>query len=140
MNAIGSKLALSAIVLLAVASPALAESSVINVTAEATFATVTPGGFQDVGCQIDNVSTEPVLVTIRAFVTYADGTTQDFRALTQGPVLIDPNGSFILFIGFAVPTDAALGTATFTCTVRVLGMAGMGETETATATFEVVAG
>lgn len=120
-------------------SPVLAQASPVHVTAEASFPTVQQGGFQDVGCRIDNVSGEPVMVLIKAFVTYADGTVQEFRGLTQGPVLIEPDGAFLLFIGFAVPQDAALGTATFTCEVRVVGSAGMGATESATATFEVVA-
>ena len=123
--------------LLSLAAPALAESTVVDVSAHASFATVQQGGFQDVDCLIENVSTEPVLVMITAFVTYADGDVQTFRALQQGPILIEPDGAFFLSIGFAVPEDAALGTATFTCSVRVVGPVAAGETEAAAATFDV---
>ena len=133
------KLALATILLTFLGTPALAQSNAVDVKAAATFATVAPGSFQDVDCLIENVSNEPVMVLIKAFVTYADGDVQEFRRLTDGPILIEPEGAFFLSIGFAVPQDATLGTATFTCEVRVLGSAGMGETESATATFEVAA-
>ena len=130
-------LALAALLLLA-SAPVRAQTEPIPVTADATFPTVSQGGFQDVDCRIDNLSGERILAHITVFVTYADGSVQSFR-LAQPPTVLGPGESFILSIGFAVPQDAALGTATFTCEVRALGAAGGGFTASDTATFEVVA-
>lgn len=129
---------LALLVAFTTASPVLAQTSPIHVTAHATFETVPRGGFQDVDCLVENLSGETVLAHFTVFVTYADGSVQDFR-LNQPPTVIGPNEAFILSIGFAVPSDAGLGTATFTCTVRALGPGGMGAVETDTDTFEVVA-
>ena len=137
MKRFASALALATAVFLPAAATPAAAQAPIHVSAHASFATVTPGGFQDVDCLVENLTDEPLLVRITADVTYADGDVQTFR-FNQPPTLIDPNGAFLLSIGFAVPSDAALGTATFTCTAQALGVAG-GYRESATATFEVVA-
>lgn len=129
---------LALVALLAFAPPALAQEP-IHVSARASFATVTQGGFQNVECLIENTSGENILAHITVFVTYADGTVQAFR-LQQAPVMLGPGDAFFLSIGFAVPQDAALGTATFSCSVRALGAGGGGFVQTATAPFEVVAG
>ena len=115
--------------------PATAQDP-IEVSAHTTFATVSPGGFQDADCFIENTSGEPVLVIISPYVTYADGDVQRFR-LNQPPTLLGPGDAFILSIGFAVPADAATGTATFTCDVRAVGQGGGGFADSASATFEV---
>lgn len=131
---------LSALAIAATALPPAAPSVAqdpVHVSAHATFATVSPGGFQDADCLVENTSGEPVMVTINLSVTYADGDLQRFR-LNQGPTLLGPDEAFLLSIGFAVPEDAAAGTATFTCDVRVVGAAGGGFTQRAAATFEVV--
>lgn len=129
-------LALAALLL--VASPALAQAEPIHVTANAAHPTRTPGEIQEGGCQIDNLSGERLLVHFTTYVTYADGSVQSFR-INQPPTVLGPGESFVLLIFFLVPEDAALGTATFTCTVRALGAGGMGFTQTDTATFEVAA-
>lgn len=139
MNRFVSALALAAAVLLPVGTPAAVAQEPIHVTAHATFATVSPGGFQDVDCLVENLSGETILVLISPYVTYADGQLQRFH-INQPPTVIEPDGAFILSIGFAVPSDAALGTATFTCDVRAVGSAGGGFRQSDTATFEVVAG
>lgn len=130
MSAIGLGTAL-----LLPSTPAVAQDP-IEVSAHASFSPVSPGGFQDADCLVENTSGEPVLAIISADVTYADGDVQRFH-LNQGPTLIDPNGAFLLSIGFAVPEDAATGTATFTCSVRAVGPGGGGFADSASATFEV---
>lgn len=118
-------------------SAALAQASPIHATAHAEFETAAQGGFQEVGCLVENVSGEPVLVQITGTVTYADGRTQTLFRPGQ-PILLQPDEAFVLFIFFAIPEDAALGTATFECAVRALGVQGGVVTERDTATFEVV--
>lgn len=138
MERLVPKLVLAATaLLLLVPSAALAHASPIHVTAHAEFETATQGGFQEVGCLVENVSDEPVLVQITGTVTYADGQTQTLFRPGQ-PILLEPDGAFVLFIFFAIPEDAALGTATFECSVRALGVQGGVVTERDTATFEVV--
>ena len=110
----------------------------VHVSTHVTFGTVAPGGFQDADCLIENLSGESVLVIINPQVTYADGDVQRFH-LNQPPTVIGPDEAFLLSIGFAVPDDAAAGTATFACSVRVVGPAGAGFEQTATSAFEVVA-
>lgn len=134
MKRLVSALAIATAALLP-AAPAVAQDP-IEVTAHSTFATVSPGGFQDVDCAIDNLTGESILVLISPSVTYADGDVQRFH-LNQPPTMLGPGETFILSIGFAVPQDAAPGTATFTCSVRVVGPAGMGFTDSASSTFEV---
>lgn len=136
MKRFASTLALATAVLLpASATPAQAQDP-IHVSAHATFETVSPGGFQDADCLIENTSGETLLVLINPSVTYADGQVQRFH-LNQPPTVIEPGGAFLLSIGFAVPSDAAPGTATFTCAVRVVGPVGGGFTQSASATFTV---
>jgi len=118
------------------AAPAAAQEPV-HVSAHASFPTVSAGGFQDADCLVENTSGEPILVLISPQVTYADGDVQRFH-LNQPPTMLGADEAFLLSIGFAVPEDAAAGTATFECTVRVVGPAGAGFTQTATAPFEVV--
>lgn len=137
MNSL-ARLPLLVAALLALPAHALAQAEPVHVAAHASFATVQQGGFQDVDCLVGNQSGERVLVHFTTFVTYADGTVQAFR-INQPPTEIGPDEAFILSIGFAVPRDAAPGTATFTCSVRVLGPAGAGFTEADAATFEVAA-
>lgn len=128
------------VALLATASPVLAQASPIHVTAETTGpAQVQPGQAQQVGCLVENTSGENVLVQIHGEVTYADGRTQTIFRPGE-PILLGPDEGFILLITFAVPFDAALGTATFTCTVRAVTMGGGVFVESDTSGFEVVAG
>ena len=131
-------LAVATLGALALGVAPLAAQDPIEVSAHATFETVSQGGFQDVDCAIENLSGEPVLAIITADVTYADGRVQRFH-LNQPPTMIGAGETFILSIGFAVPADAATGTATFECDVRVVGPAGGGFSDSATATFEVAA-
>lgn len=120
-------------------APALAQAEPIHVTAHIENTTRAQGDVQTADCLVENLSGETILVHFTTFVTYADGTVQNFR-INQPPTVLGPGEGFILRIFFLIPSDAALGTATFTCTVRALGAAGMGFTQTDTATFEVVAG
>ena len=129
-------LALSTALLPFGAAPALAQEPA-HVSAHTTFPTVTRGGFQDSDCLVENTSGEPVLAIISPSVTYADGDVQRFH-LNQGPTALGAGEAFILSIGYAVPEDAATGTATFTCDVRVVGPAGGGFSTSASAPFEVV--
>lgn len=117
-------------------TPALAQEPA-HVSAHSSFATVTQGGFQSSECAVENTSGEPVLAIISPSVTYADGDVQRFR-LNQGPTALGPGEAFILSIGYAVPEDAAPGTATFTCDVRIVGAGGGGFAASASAPFEVV--
>lgn len=118
------------------ASTAVAQDPV-EVSTHVTFPTAAPGGFQDADCAVENLSGESLLVVIVADVTYADGQVQRFH-LNQPPTVLGPGETFILSIGFAVPDDAAAGTATFTCSVRAVGPAGGGFADADTSPFEVV--
>lgn len=137
MKRFASTLALvTAALVPALATPAAAQEPV-HVSAHTSFPTVSPGGFQDADCLVENTSGEPVLAIISPSVTYADGEVQRFH-LNQPPTMLGPGEAFILSIGFAVPEDAVPGTATFACDVRAVGPAGGGFAQRATATFEVV--
>ncbi|HWL34641.1 MAG TPA: hypothetical protein VNQ77_00470 [Frankiaceae bacterium] len=130
-----SALALAGAALFSAASPAVAQDP-IHVSAHASFDTVSPGGFQSGECAVENTSGERLLVVLSPSVTYADGEVQRFR-LNQPPTVLGPGEAFILSVAFAVPEDAAPGTATFTCEARAVGAGGGGFTQTATDTFEV---
>lgn len=136
MKRFATLLTVATAVVLGGSAPAIAQDP-IEVHAHTTFAQVSPGGFQDADCIVENQSGEPVLAIISPSVTYADGDVQRFH-LNQPPTMLGAGETFILSIGFAVPEDAAPGTATFACDVRVVGPAGGGFADRATATFEVV--
>lgn len=136
MTTLRRVLPLAVAFLLLATGPALAQSAALDTFAHASFETATPGGFQEGECGVFNVGTEPVLVQMSASVTYADGREQSVFRPGQ-PILLGPDEGFVLSIFFAVAQDAALGTATFTCTFRALGGGGA-FVETATDTFEVV--
>lgn len=108
----------------------------VHVTTHVSFPQVSPGSFQDADCIVENTSGEPVLAIISPSVTYADGDVQRFH-LNQPPTMLGPGDAFILSIGFAVPEDAATGTATFDCTVRAVGPGGGGAVVSDSSTFEV---
>ena len=122
--------------LLLATAPALAQS--IHVTAATTFPTANPGGFEDVGCRVDNLLNDTIKVQIVGTVTYSNGAQQTILRPGQ-PQTLPPDTSLITFIFFAVPPDAALGTAMFECAVRATGIPGGAETQRALSTFEVVA-
>lgn len=128
-------LAVAAVALLPLGTATAQEP--VHVTTHVTFAQVSAGSFQDADCLVENTSGEPVLAIIQPSVTYADGDVQRFH-LNQGPTMLGPGDAFILSIGFAVPEDAATGTATFDCTVRAVGPGGGGAVVSDSSTFEVV--
>ena len=129
--------ALAAAVTVLLPAEAAVAQEPAHVSAHATFASVSQGGFQDADCLVENTSGEPILAIISPSVTYADGEVQRFH-LNQPPTALGPGEAFVLSIGFAVPEDAEPGTATFARDVRVVGAAGGGFAQRATATFEVV--
>lgn len=57
-------------------------------------------------------------------MTYADGEVQDFR-INQRPTMLAPGDAFVLSIAFAVPKDAAPGTATFDAGAPICARAGL---------------
>ena len=135
MKSLVSRLVLGLVVVALTATAALAQS--IHVTAETTFPTASPGGFEEVGCRVDNLANEPIRVQISGTIIYSDGSTQTILRPGQ-PVSVDLDGSFITFIFFAVPADALRGTATFECSVRAIGIQGGSERQSALSTFEVL--
>jgi hypothetical protein len=135
---------LAVVSLLAFLSPAAFAAEpvpVVFVDSVVEWPTASPGGFQEGGCLvIADPAAGIVDVRIDTFVTYADGsTTEIFRDLDPGPMgaFFD---AFEVFVFFIVPEDAALGPASFTCSVRAQSITDRGRPQTVESSsgFEVV--
>lgn len=137
MHRTARKLVFALIALSLLGTP-LAQSDAhrVRATGSVSSPTVSPGDLQDVGCTVDNLSGEAIDVQLSAIVQYADGREQ---ALMRGgqPMHLEPGMSYGVFILFVVPSDAAYGTARYTCTARANG-GGWIETSSHVSTFDVV--
>jgi hypothetical protein len=96
----------------------------IEVFAHTEIEVVLPGGFGDVACAVENLTADTTLtVIIEGRIVYSDGITQTILRRRQ-PEILAPESTLINFIFFAVPVDAAPGTATFYCTASAARVTG----------------
>ena len=126
-------------------APALAQASPPNydllyVETEITWPTAAPGTANEGGCFVLNTTHDDVRARIELSVEFADGKVERLTR-TGVPMVLHPEGGFILNVFFVVPEDAALGPARFLCEVSGVNLAGHGqiEREAAGSIFEVVA-
>ena len=114
-------------------------ADIVALEADATWPTSVPGGFNEGACTVVNLTHGDVRVRLTVLVTYADGSVT--RLTNLGPsIFLGPDMAFQLNVLFIVPSDAALGTATFQCEAMALPLTDRGrpEREVARATFEVI--
>ena len=98
--------------------------SPIEVLAHTEMSTVHPGGFGDVACAVENLTADTTLgVLIEGTVVYSDGRPQTILRRRQPEILV-AGSTLIDFILFAIPLDAAPGTAKFLCTASATRVTG----------------
>lgn len=128
---------LGSLPVLVLASVPVLAADLVSVSAHVTFPTANPGGADEGSCFISNNTTGDVRVRLDMRIIYSDGTVQRLRGIPD-PGVLPPGGAFEQDVFFIIPADASLGTATWVCDVRASQPGSGNESETATATFEVV--
>ena len=137
---------LAASILVLAITPALAQTTPVEVFAETFIAVTQPGFVGEAGCAVENTTSDTTVdILLTGTVTYADGTTD--RIIGPFRTTLEPGMGFVVIPLFLIPEDTALGTATFTCAAlvtRIQGGTGHGDYPhplqfTDLSTFEVVA-
>jgi hypothetical protein len=128
-------------------APTLADTSLappggdlVLVESEVTWPTAAQGTANEGGCLILNTTHDDVRVRINLSIEYADGSVS--RLTNTGvPLVLEPEGGFILSVFFVIPSDAELGPASFVCEVHAMTTGGrvLLENVELQSPFEVVA-
>lgn len=124
------------LLLVAFAAVPMFGADLVSVTTSAgTIAHRGSAGHGDV--LITNISTTDVRVTLNVRVVFFDGTVQTLSG-TGDPGTLAPGGGYALSVSFPIPTNAALGQASFIAEVSASAAGGLQENETSSATFFVL--